>query len=406
MNAKTFAKGILIATSLGVSLSAQNDVSVSGFVSNGYIESSHYNYLVDSEEGSFEFAEIGVNANWSPVERTVVTGQLFAFELGEYGNFDPLIDYLFVDYNVNPAFGIRAGRVKKPNGIYNEIQDIDIARTSVLLPIGMYDQRYRDFGASVDGLSLYGTIDLGSNNSIDYNAYHGKIDLSEDGGIGAFAATAMSRSLPGARVEELSGDANSGIQLWWNTAVSGLRTGLAYSVTPDVYLETHANMPAIYPPAPFLAGAPIVSAVDVEVSNLRYSLEYFVNAWTFTSEYEVGTTDTVEVRSIAGMANPADSGSSKSEAYYVSASRRFLEKFEAGLTYAAYFGNRNNKTSPTGHNKDWQFSLRYDATPRWTLKAEIHSIQGTSRLFNQLNQNPIIDQENWTLFAAKSSFMF
>ena len=117
-----------------------NDVSYGGFVSVGYIETSQYNYLVDSEGGSFQFAEVGLNASWSPLDRTKLNGQLFAFELGQYGNYDPIIDYLFVDYSVNQAFGIQAGRVKHPYGIYTEIQDIDVARASILLPGGFYER--------------------------------------------------------------------------------------------------------------------------------------------------------------------------------------------------------------------------------------------------------------------------
>ncbi|MEM9161227.1 MAG: hypothetical protein AAGB46_19450 [Verrucomicrobiota bacterium] len=53
-------------------------------------------------------------------------------------------------------------------GLFNDIQDIDIARPSVLLPIEIYDPRYRDFSASLDGVSLYGSI-----GSLHYSLYYG-----------------------------------------------------------------------------------------------------------------------------------------------------------------------------------------------------------------------------------------
>lgn len=406
MNTKTHlfaAAGLIVSTFAQISHGDDFPVSFSGFLSHGYIETSDYNYLVPSEEGSLDFVELGLNATWSPFDRATVRGQLFAFELGQYGNYDPIIDYLFLDYNVNQYLGLRLGRVKRPSGVYNDIQDIDVARTSILLPIAMYDQRYRDFSASVDGASLYGSISLGDNQSIDYNAFHGKIYLNVDGGIAAFGETSLGRQIPGIDITDIEGDIASGLQVWWNTPLSGLRIGGNYSDYSDTKLTAEGNIPLFFP---MFAGAPFVSNSTVHSYLLKMSAEYYWNSWTFVAEYEDTLNVAIENRSIGGFPTPPVRDDSNSLSYYASVSKRFLEKFEAGVTYASYFGIRSLRSDPRRFNKDLQFSLRYDIRDYWTLKAEIHDIEGTVRLFNQLGQNPVLEANHWTLFALKSTYSF
>lgn len=396
---------VALTASLFVSAANAGDrpVTFGGFFSNGYLESSNYNYLADTEGGTFDFAEMGINATWSPIERTTVTGQLFAFELGDYGNYDPIIDYLFVDYYVNQYFGVRAGRVKKPNGIYNEIQDIDVARTAILLPMGMYDQRYRDFSASVDGLSLYGSLPFGNFQSIDYNIYHGGIDLSPDGGHGAALQTQVKRlpHIQDGLITDLSSDTNTGIQLWWNTPVSGLRLGGAYSYYDGVTIDLEAKVLSRFGPLPYY------SYSEMDLYTTKASAEYFYNQWTFTSEFESWKSETHIDSYVAGIQQPRRNTAKTSETYYVSASRRFLEKYHAGITYSNWKEDKTiSNSDPANVAKDWQFSFRYDATQYWTLKAEYHDVKGTNRLFDQNNQNPVIDEESWTLIALKSTFTF
>lgn len=394
-------KHIVFTTALAT-LSASalfgGDVSIGGFISNGYIQSSAHNYLVDSKDGDFAFAEAGVNATWSPAPRTVVRGQLFTFELGDYGNFDPLIDYLFVDYSVSPELGARLGRVKRAEGIYTDIQDIDVARTSVLLPIGMYDQRYRDFSAAVDGISFYGNIQAGESNSFDYNLYYGFVDIGVDSGVGGYAHTALSRSLNNAKVDRLESDTNKGLQIWWNPAVAGLRFGVSYSVYDDIELDSSGTIPGL--------NLPLVANSVSDIDMTRLSAEYFIGEWTLTSEYHRRKSDSLQSNSIAGMQAPDEQTRTTSDAWYASVARRFLARYEGALTYAEYYDDNSQKSLPSDYQKDLQLSFRFNATESWTLKAEMHWLEGTNRLFNQYGQNPNPIDSSWTLFAAKSTFTF
>lgn len=378
-------------------LSQADDFSFSGFISNGYLQSSANNYLADTEDGTFEFVEAGINGTWTPLARTSVRGQLFAFELGPYGNFDPLVDYLFIEYAASPAFGVRVGRVKRPEGLYTDIQDIDVARTSVLLPIGMYDQRYRDFTAAVDGASIFGNFQAG-NHGFEYTLYTGKVDFGIESGVGGYAHTLVARSLQNVQVTKLESDTNSGAQLWWHTPLLGLRFGASYSVYDNIVLETYGTVPVV--------NWPVTRRNLAEVAQTRFSAEYFVDQWTFAAEYNQMDTDSREQQTIAGNTAPWTTGSSTGYSWYASAARRFFERYEAGLTYAEFYNNEDRTSLPADYQKDLQFSLRFNATDYWTLKAEVHLMDGTNRLFNQLNQNPGAADTDWTLFAAKSTFTF
>lgn len=394
---------LTIATSAAISINAfaSGDVSVNGFLSNGYLESSANNYLADTEDGTWDFAEIGINATWSPLDRTILRGQLFAFEIGPYGNFDPLVDYLFVDYNVTPAFGLRLGRVKRAEGIYTDIQDIDVARTTVLLPTGMYDARYRDFNASVDGASIYGNFQAG-NHGFDYTIYHGNIDLAKDSGVAAYAlGQIVGEGVQSASLDEITANTNSGAQLWWYTPLSGLRLGASYTHYDEFTFDVSGSMPH-----PLYGALPLRFETIANADQYRLSAEYFVGDWTLVSEYNTISIASDNRNTIAGASENWSSSASTGYSWYLSASRRFLDRFEAGMTYSEFYNNKNNKDLSSDFQKDTQFSLRYNATDFWTLKAEFHIMSGTNRLFNQLGQNQGPLDEKWNMIATKSTFSF
>lgn len=405
-----FALGVSFAHFTGAVASAQ-EVQVGGFFSNGYIESSQYNYLADSHGGSFDFVEAGLNLSWTPRDRTTINAQLFAFELGPYGNFEPLIDYLFVDYNFSRELGVRAGRIKRELGIYYHIQDIDMSRTSILLPMGIYDQRFRDMSAALDGVSVYGNVDLWHSAYMDYTVYAGRTSMKDDGGIAGFALTTISRTATNPLLEHIASDRNYGGQLWISPGIEGLRIGAGSTLFVDIDLTVSGVFP-LASPIPMLANLPFRTALrelDYRITHL--SFDYFLNNWNFVGEIVTIESEHSQITESGGLAMPSERKTNTSDGWYVSAARRF-GPLEAAFAYTEYHDGRtpgNGKVAGllgTTYNKDSQFSLSYELTDNWILKTEIHSIEGTNRLFNELNQNPELNEEAWTLFAAKSTFFF
>src|SRR5688500_15914525 len=76
----------------------ERGVDIHGFVSQGFIKSTNNNYLAESERGSFDFTEVGINFTSALSDRLRIGLQLFAHDLGPLGNYKPQFDWFFLDY--------------------------------------------------------------------------------------------------------------------------------------------------------------------------------------------------------------------------------------------------------------------------------------------------------------------
>jgi len=126
-------------------------VSFHGFASQGFLASDTYNYLGLSKSGSARFMEYGLNASVNPLPRTRITAQGFGYTVGPTGDYEPGLDYALAEYSFCDEIGVRGGRVRRQEGIYNNIVDLDLTRTSILLPQGMYPAEWRDMYSTIDG---------------------------------------------------------------------------------------------------------------------------------------------------------------------------------------------------------------------------------------------------------------
>src|SRR5688572_13264616 len=120
-------------------------VEIHGFVSQGFIVTTDNDYLAESERGSFEMAEVGINFTRALTDRLRAGVQLFARDLGDIGDYDATVDWFYLDYRWHDRLGLRAGRVKLPFGLYNDTSDIDAARVPILLPQSVYPTQNRNF---------------------------------------------------------------------------------------------------------------------------------------------------------------------------------------------------------------------------------------------------------------------
>ena len=101
--------------------------------------------------------------------------QLFAQDLGPTGNYNAKMDWFYLDYRWQDWLGFRAGRVKIPFGLYNEINDIDSARVPVLLPQSVYPSENRNYLLAQTGAELYGYLSCASAGALDYRSTAGTI---------------------------------------------------------------------------------------------------------------------------------------------------------------------------------------------------------------------------------------
>jgi hypothetical protein len=356
-------------------------VDFHGFVSQGFLYSSQYNYLGNSSQGSFKFTEAALNASFNPLPRTRISAQAFTYDVGDAGKYDVVLDYAQAEYTFSDYFGVRAGRIRRSQGIYNDIQDVDVARTFVLLPQGIYDARWRDFYASLDGGEFFGTLPLRQAGSLSYEVYGGMVNPSLDGG----AANQIRDSLPpSGHLDSVDSAAEFGGQLWWNTPVDGLRFGVAGGVVPVFTFNTTIQTP----------GGSIHLNDRTEALFEQYSAEYLWKAWTFQSE--------LYFRDYYPKSAAPDT---HLFTWYGSAAYRFNKWFEAGGYYTEYYGDTHQSDNSLFYQKDAALALRFDATEWWTFKIEGHYIRGTG-LLQDTADNPSQGDNGWWLLAVKTTISF
>lgn len=372
-------------------------ITFHGFLSQGFLASDTYDYLGNSTEGSFQFTEAAVSASMSPFARTRISAQAFLFDVGSSGEYQPALDYAVIDYSLRNEIGFRGGRIRRPMGIYNAIQDIDLTRTSILLPQGMYDARYRDFLASVDGGSIYGDISLKKAGGISYEMYGGMVNLSEEGGVARLVQDSLRN--PPTEYVGVNGFIMAGAQLWWNTPVDGLRAGAAFAYAFEVSYDYRLNIP------PAFGGGDYHAVLNIPVQH--YSLEYQWKSWTFQAEYQTLVFKTHTEHN--GNSTPTTSVGA--DTWYVGAAYRVNKWFEVGTYYTENYADMSDRSgksfavSSDAYQKDVALSFRFDPKPWWVIKIEGHAIRGTALLHDTKN-NPTRDSDAWFMFAAKTTFSF
>jgi hypothetical protein len=363
-----------------------------GFVSQGFLATSKYNYLGnDTKDGSFKFTEAGLNASINPLPRTRIAAQGFLYDVGEAGKYEPFLDYASIEYTFNDYIGLRGGRIRKPGGIYNHIQDVDLARTYVLLPQGIYDARWRDFSTSVDGGEVFGNIPLSKAGGLAYEAYAGFINIAADSGVASF----INNSLAGGKVTSFDRATEVGFQLWWNTPVDGLRFGAAFGYAFNFNYDFKEPTGA---PPPYPSSIPLRAQASIPVQ--QYSAEYLWKNWTFQAEY-FNTQLGQDTTSPLGTTHSFNT----QKAWYGGATYRFNEWLEVGGYYTEYYTSAPITASSDSSQKDLALSFRFDPKPWWVLKLEGHYIRGTALLDDNAD-NPVRNGDGWFMVAVKTTFSF
>jgi hypothetical protein len=368
-----------------------------GFVSQGFLYSGDYDYLADdTKNGSFQFTEAGLNVAMNPFPRTRIAVQGFDFDVGNVGQYDPFLDYALIEYTFNDDLGVRAGRIRRPGGIYNSIQDIDLARTSVLLPQGIYDSRWRDFSCSIDGGELFGDISLRKAGSLSYELYAGLINMSDNGGVARSIQNGLG---PGTSFVGIDQCPIFGSQLWWNTPVNGLRVGVSGGFIPNFGYTVNQLLPF----APY--SAPIHFVGNIPFG--QFSLEYLYKSWTFQAEYYTYNVSGHNY-SIPALFPPGGSGvgtTTQTEAWYAGAAYRFNKWVEVGAYYTEDYQDTDQMSNSLDFQKDAALSLRFDLKDWWIFKVEGHYIHGTGLLADN-KDNPVQNDNGWFMLAIKTTLSF
>lgn len=365
------------------------DVNIHGFVSQGFLKSNEYNYLTPrSKDGSFEYNEMGVNFSSQLKDKLHAGLQLFTRDLGDAANNKITLDWAYADYRFQDWLGLRAGRIKLPLGLYNEIRDMDMLRTSIVLPQGIYRDLNRDALIALNGVGLYGNVDLETAGSLEYQLLTGVLNLDKESGIGKV----MNDSLAGAG-GELNGNFDPKKSyagaLWWGTPLEGFRVGYSFfDVTMDVPLEFFGILQ---------------TTMDYTALLHIFSAEYTWNDIVMAAEYKTKETNSTVL---------GTESSTTGECYYLSASYTFNNWFTFGTYYTENYPDKDDKEGKTlavDHNaweKDLALTLRFDINEYWVFKIEGHSVNGTANVLAADNTDNNFSKSDWSYGAAKITFSF
>ncbi len=435
------SKTILVLLMLAATIFAQVDgIQIHGFISQGYLKSSDNNFLGRTAEGTFEFNEVGLNFSTELTDNLRVGMQFFARDLGYLGNDNIVVDWAYGDYRYFDWFGVRGGKMKMPLGLYNEIRDIDMLRTSILMPQGVYNESWRDTFNAIKGIGIYGTTRIGVLGSISYQGQIGVLNVGPETGMNKYIEDQLF-----AHMDEYKLSTSYVANLAWETPLQGFKLATSVfssdmtisGITEDSdfwrnqtinavgdVLETYGlDRPQSYEEALAIAetfgvdadlvGIPIIQELndnfglwfsgEFTYENLILAAEYF----TLSTQVATSNPDLGELRSFENELG----------GFYGSIGYRFNNWFEAASYYSEYYTDLSDKDgkgyagvyglpASNSYLKDTALSLRFDVNSHWIIKVEGHSMNGTAVMFRQDQDDPKDVKKDWMLFAGKLTYNF
>lgn len=373
-----------------------NQIQIHGFISQGWLKSDENNYLGNSENGSFQFNELGINFSSELSDGLRIGLQFFSRDLGIIGNNEVVIDWAYADYRWRNWLGFRAGILRQAHGLYNEIRDADMLRTNILLPQSVYaesgrDYVGRDFIGQLQGIAVYGEIFTSSVGNFSYMLMAGEKNITDDSTAAKWTEAGGTSSVD---------DYDTGIfynaGLQWQTPFEGLRFGLTGSRSTDILVNMTSK-----------DGSKLVSDISEYYSHV-ISAEYRLKNFTAAAEYMKHKKDS----ELIGM--PAPPHVVFPVGYYINAAYRFTDWFELGAYYSEFYYNEDDRRGENfkqikrpdylAWQNDFTLSLRFDINEYWNIKLEGHAVDGATQLLRQ--ENPDGFEKSWYLFAVKTTFSF
>lgn len=434
-------------------------VDIHGFISQGYLKSDANNFFAQTEKGTTQFSEAGINFSSDVTGKLRMGIQFLARDLGSIGNNEVLLDWAVADYRWRDYMGWRIGNLKFRHGLYNEIRDIDMLRTYIFLPQSVYNEAWRESSGSLQGAGVYGDVAMGAFGSLEYGFQYGTIAIDTDKGVARLMEDQWALSRIGIDIDVTSADADYTYtgSLHWQTPLDGLLIGGSmYGMRNRLQASTIYRARYFTEVLPAHGGANPLAPLAVDQMTFPTEFEGEAKTYTASLEYtwrnlvlaaEYAKTDyTIAFRNryvftqdpiaSAGLAAQVAKGyfqlvgdrlvvpEFSSVGYYCSATYRFTYWFEMGMYYAEYYPDADDRDGEKrvqrgvdaepwrGYLKDTCMTFRFDVSDNWVLKLEGHVMRGAASILgadNEMPVNPTLDSRyklNWLLGAAKLTFSF
>jgi len=370
-----------------------SDIDIHAFASTGFIISDKYNYLTQSIEGTCEFNEAGINFSSLITDDIQIGLQIYSYDLGNVSNNIIKLDWAMIDYSWKETLGIRLGKFKTPLALYTDIIDYDMLYTPAILPQGIYSLYLRESIKSVQGMNLYGKINMGTPGIVGYDLYYGTVSIDKDGSLpkmftgedGVFQYSEV-KNLLGTRIK-------------WNTFIKGLGFVISYLQSDFMF---QINNQGVKSTIEYSQAALKILSAEYSIGNLNASFEYQISTGNVFTEIDM--TNIVGIPTINKLESEIDVDS-----YYGQVSYRFCRWFETGLYYSVNNAEKMDPTINKPDYADWQKDMalctRFDINDFWLMKFEVHQLNGVGQVLDIL-QPEEYKGKNWTAFVFKTTFSF
>jgi len=377
-----------------------DDIQIHGFLSQGLFSTTGNNVYGKSKDSvSAGSTELGLNISYQALNNLSFAAQGLYRRAGESTGPEGTVslDFAFIDYTFfrhsAGRFGVRAGRIKNPWGLYNETRDVAATHPTIFLPLA-YFERSRALFVSMDGGQLYS----------DYDTNLGNFTFKFNLGLTNPADKELLAAITGN--PNIQGDLTSDLSLLAN---------LNYEIDNGKYVFafSYANLALGYD------GQALDPYKDLNarINSFMLSAQYNGERLSLTAEYAL------QWNQFSQLPDPFAPGSTfeispVSEHWYVQAGYRILDNLQATLRYDSSTQDINDRKgiafsqnppflpAQLMFTHDIVFGMRWDITPAWMLRAEYHRVHGSSTV--SAFDNPDLAQQaaDWNIYALQLAYRF
>lgn len=390
-------KSLLILCTLFVPIGAQKVVNIHGFVSQGFLLSKNYNYISDhSRDGSWEMREIGLNFQKEVGNRFRVGLQLLSRDVGIYGENRIELDWAYGNVRIVNPLQISIGRNKLELGFYSTIQDFDFLTPFAIMPSVFYDKGLRSVSSAIDGIKIYGTINLGKKGNLLYNGQLGDLDIGPNSDLWIYGPTLGLMGNP-------EGDIGlvSCINLQYESPIEGLKLNFTLFHMKDFIIRNfqHAHLGTVTN----------TEQTTWLFGGIQYQ-HYFFDA---VFEYRhVGKDINRELHDLHISQNGARAANQGGYAGLLFKPSSFLH---FGGYYQLYWHETNRANLKTSKNtinslnninRDGALTLGFNINSDLVIKLEGHMVYGTAKVSKFMNPNNPFTDKYWQYGVAKVTYNF
>ncbi|MCI5163457.1 MAG: hypothetical protein D3917_15840 [Candidatus Electrothrix sp. AX5] len=317
-------------------------------------ENEHFLGGWDSE-GNADCFNFSLNIRGELSENLVVYFQPSFEEIN--GNKEATVDYVFAEWFISDLFTIRAGKVKAPLMLLNEIHDVGTVRPFLLNPIGVYSDSTAE---NFQGIGLTGVYypDFESDWLFSYDIYAGFTDIGEY----VYKVRGGGTSVERWTINEMLGG-----RFFIQPPIDGLRFGISSYIGKQEYSYTERGNINRYD----LGDAYVVGG----------SIEYLSPQWELRGEYLMMTKNS---ESYNDDTQEFSTYEEQRNTFYLEAAYRLTEHWQVAARYEVLDYPDYNSALPPSHpfqeSKEFSFGVNYWVRPNLVMKLSTTLIQGNNNV--------------------------